>query len=303
MKLETLREFVMVAKHLNITRAAQELYLSQPSLSGRMSALEKELGYPVLDRSHNRIALTPAGAVLLDYAQRIIELYDEALTKSEGAAQLLPSVKVAALAPTSPYRSALPEYEALPYSFVDLGLNTTAIDALQQGLIDLAIESDYSVVEALRAEGKDIGISYKRIGEDGCFIALMASHPLASKRLLARHDLDGQTVIINSGFHFDRWSKMVQKLLGDDIKLGFRMNTLDSISNLSFVDLGASLYICGDKASRALLAQRDDVVLFDRIDGAALTLPIALVYRTEDRHEDSPVRCFIDAFLERLHSA
>lgn len=303
MKLETMREFVMVAKHLNITRAAQELYLSQPSLSGRMSALEKELGYPVLDRSRNRIALTPAGTVLLDYAQRIIELYDEALAKSARAARLSPSVKVAALPPTSPYRGALPEYEALPYSFVDLGLNTTAIDALQQGLIDLAVESDYSAVEALRAEGDEIGISYERIGEDTCFIALMADHPLASRKRLARRDLDGQTVIINSGFHFDRWSKMVQQLLGDDIKLGFRMNALDSISNLSFVDLGTSLYICGDKASQALLAQRNDVVLFDRIDGAALTLPIALVCRTEDKHEDGPVRRFIDAFLERLRSA
>ena len=39
MRFETLREFIIVAKHLNITKAAQELYLSQPSLSARIEAL------------------------------------------------------------------------------------------------------------------------------------------------------------------------------------------------------------------------------------------------------------------------
>ena len=54
MRFETLREFIIVAKHLNITKAAQELYLSQPSLSGRIAALEKELGYEI----NKRIGIT-----------------------------------------------------------------------------------------------------------------------------------------------------------------------------------------------------------------------------------------------------
>ena len=304
MRFETLREFVMVAKHLNITKAAQELYLSQPSLSSRMSALEKELGYPLLDRSRNRIALTPAGAVLLDYAQRIIELHDEALDKSKKAAKLSPSVKIAAIPPSSPYHAALPAHESMPFSFVDRDLNTPALDALQQGLVDVALESDYSLVDELRAEGDAIGITYLRIGEDTCFLAMMADHPLARKRRLNRHDRDGQAVVINSGFHFDRWSKMVQVMLGDDVKLGFRMNSLDSISNLAFVDLGASVYICGDKASQALLEQRDDVVLFNQVDGHDLALPVALACRTDDLHDEKgTVRRFVDAFMERMPTA
>lgn len=301
MRLETLREFVMVAKHLNITKAAQELYLSQPSLSSRMSALEKELGYPLLDRSRNRIALTSAGAVLLDYAQRIIELHDEALEKSQRAARLSPTVKVATIAPSSPHYRMLPEHESMPFSFVDLDLNTAAIDALRQGLIDVAVESDYSIVDALREEGDAIGITYRRIGEDACFLAMMAGNPLARKERLARCDLDGQTAIINSGFHFDRWSKMVQSLLGEDVKLGFRINALDSISNLSFVDLGSSIYICGDKASQELLRQREDVRVFDEVDGRKLTHPVALVCRTGDLQDDeSPVRRFVDECLRRV---
>ena len=90
MRFETLREFIIVAKHLNITKAAQELYLSQPSLSARIAALEKELGYLLFDRSQNKLALTPAGSVLLEYAQRIADLHDEALEKAQAAARRVP---------------------------------------------------------------------------------------------------------------------------------------------------------------------------------------------------------------------
>lgn len=298
MKMETLHEFATVAKHLNITKAAQELYTSQPSLSSRMSALEKELGCPLLDRSRSRIALTPAGSVLLDYAQRIIALYDEALEKSKAASKLSPSVRVASIPSDSPYRSALPPYETVPYSFVDLDAGTSAADALRQGVIDVAIGSDCPTASELGREAESSGIAYRRIGEDVCFLAMMADHPLAGKERLSRRDLDGQTVVINNGFHFDRWNKMVRLLLGDDVKLNFRMNALDSMGALSFAKLGSSVYLCEGKASQALLAQRDDVKVHERLDGKVLALPTALACRSEDlRNGNGRIRRFVDEFL------
>ena len=154
MRFETLREFIIVAKHLNITKAAQELYLSQPSLSGRIAALEKELGYLLFDRSQNKLALTPAGSVLLEYAQRIADLHDEALEKAQAAARRVPTVKVATIEPSSVYYGMLPRNEACPFSFVDLDINTSAIDALLKGTIDVAIDSDYSAIDELREEGE-----------------------------------------------------------------------------------------------------------------------------------------------------
>ncbi|WP_180326492.1 LysR family transcriptional regulator [Raoultibacter phocaeensis] len=304
MRLETLHEFVIVAKHLNITKAAQELYISQPSLSARMSALEKELGYPLLDRTRQKLSLTPAGSVLLDYAQRIIGLYAEALAESEAAAKNRPTIKAATLAPDSPFYAALPNRESHPYTFVDLDLNTTATDALRKGLVDVAIDSDYSCIEELREESETLGITYRRLGTDRCFLAMMASHPLAHRDQLSRHDLEGQTIVINSGSHFDRWSKMVQTMIGPDIKVGFRMNTLESTSNLAFVDLGSSIYICGGGSSRAYLDQRSDVVILDKFGTCDLAYPIALVCRTADaENETSPVKEFVDEFLNRALDA
>ena len=298
MRFETLREFIIVAKHLNITKAAQELYLSQPSLSGRIAALEKELGYLLFDRSQNKLALTPAGSVLLEYAQRIADLHDEALEKAQAAARRVPTVKVATIEPSSVYYGMLPRNEACPFSFVDLDINTSAIDALLKGTIDVAIDSDYSAIDELREEGERLGIAFFRIGMASASLSVMAHHPLAGKARLARSDLEGQTIVINSGTHFDRWSRMVRWMLGEDVKTGFRMNPLDTMSNLSFTDFGDSLYICGSESCRPHLAQRSDVVLFDEIDGEQLLYPVALLCRAQDVQDpEGPTARFVERFL------
>jgi len=63
-----LKVFRAVAKHLNFRRAAEELCLTQPAITLQIKALEQHLGVQLFDRSGVRIALTPAGTMLLKYA-------------------------------------------------------------------------------------------------------------------------------------------------------------------------------------------------------------------------------------------
>jgi DNA-binding transcriptional LysR family regulator len=67
--------FTAVADEMNFSSAAEELYLSQSSLSKRIKSLEKQLGVELFTRSSHTIGLTPAGKALLPYARSIsIEL-------------------------------------------------------------------------------------------------------------------------------------------------------------------------------------------------------------------------------------
>jgi DNA-binding transcriptional LysR family regulator len=68
--------FRAVANHRSFTRAAQELALSQPSVSHQVAALEQELGARLLDRGPGGLQLTPAGAVLLEHADAIAVRFD-----------------------------------------------------------------------------------------------------------------------------------------------------------------------------------------------------------------------------------
>lgn len=75
-----LRVFRSVAHHLNFSRAAQELLLTQPAVTQQIKALEEEIGLPLFDRGGGRISLTPGGQALLPYAERMKELSDEAIS-------------------------------------------------------------------------------------------------------------------------------------------------------------------------------------------------------------------------------
>lgn len=73
-----LRVFRAVAHTLNFRRASEELLLTQPAVTQQIKALEEELGVSLFDRAGGRVTLTAAGTVLLDYAERLKALADEA---------------------------------------------------------------------------------------------------------------------------------------------------------------------------------------------------------------------------------
>jgi DNA-binding transcriptional LysR family regulator len=78
MELSQLRTFVMVADCGSFTRVARELQISQPAVSTQIQALERELEVRLLERLPRRVTLTSAGAVLLQYAHRLLNLETEA---------------------------------------------------------------------------------------------------------------------------------------------------------------------------------------------------------------------------------
>jgi DNA-binding transcriptional LysR family regulator len=73
-----LQVFYTVAKRLNFTKASAELYISQPAVTKHIKELEAQFKVSLFERSGNkRILLTPAGEMLLQYAERLLEIYRE----------------------------------------------------------------------------------------------------------------------------------------------------------------------------------------------------------------------------------
>lgn len=73
-----IRVFRAVAHHLNFSRAAEELLLTQPAVTQQIKALEQEFGLPLFDRGGGRITLSAAGRALLPYAEQLKSLTAEA---------------------------------------------------------------------------------------------------------------------------------------------------------------------------------------------------------------------------------
>ncbi|MFI6180646.1 transcriptional regulator CynR [Nonomuraea sp. NPDC051191] len=72
LELRHLRYLLAVAEHGNFTRAAEELHISQPTLSQQIRQLERTLGVQLLDRTGRTVRLTDAGAVYTDHARRAL---------------------------------------------------------------------------------------------------------------------------------------------------------------------------------------------------------------------------------------
>jgi LysR family transcriptional regulator, glycine cleavage system transcriptional activator len=93
--LDTLRAFESAARHLNFTKAANELHVTQSALSQRIGALEDELGFPLFMRRGRQIDLTPRGAAIAQAMGRAMAEITRAfvgLEESEGARTLVISV-------------------------------------------------------------------------------------------------------------------------------------------------------------------------------------------------------------------
>jgi DNA-binding transcriptional LysR family regulator len=76
-----LEAFMMVVANKSFSRAAESLYLSQPTISAHVKSLEKELNVPLFDRGKNGLITTPAGDTLYRYARDLLDLRTTALAE------------------------------------------------------------------------------------------------------------------------------------------------------------------------------------------------------------------------------
>lgn len=77
MDIRLLKTFLLVARLLNITKAAEQLSFTQPAITSQIYSLEDEFRVRLFERKGKRLALTEAGKQLIDYAEKLTSLYEE----------------------------------------------------------------------------------------------------------------------------------------------------------------------------------------------------------------------------------
>lgn len=94
MKLAYLRYFQVVCKHCNLSHAAEELYVSQPTLSYAINDLEKEFGVKLFTRQRNGLTLTPDGEKLRDLSESLLQHADDVLAQMTAQEDSLSPVRL-----------------------------------------------------------------------------------------------------------------------------------------------------------------------------------------------------------------
>lgn len=189
-----LRMFLVVARELHFTRAAEQLHMSQPALSQQVRALERDLGVALFTRTSRQVALTAAGEALLAAAPRAIYEMDEAvLTARRSASGATGRLIVGSV--RSGLSSVVPGLmRAFWESHPEVRLEVYQMDtsATLRALTERRIE-----VGIVRAAGPTPSLTIESLVTEPLVLALAADHPLAATSVIDPAQLAGEGVVIS----------------------------------------------------------------------------------------------------------
>lgn len=187
MEIRTLRYFLAVAREGSITRAANFLHLTQPTLSRQMQDLEQELGRQLLIRKSHRVDLTPEGVLLRKRAEEIVAMVDKteaefiALEDTISGDIYIGSGETRGLCPIADLiRQLRAECPGIRYH-LHSGNAQDVTDRLDKGLLDFGIliqPADIAKYDTLSLPTRDVwGVLMRR------------DSPLAQKEYIEKADL------------------------------------------------------------------------------------------------------------------
>ena len=189
-----LRAFVSVVKLGTLTRAAEALYLSQPTISLQLQALERELGVSLLERRRRRINLTDAGEALYELARPLVEGWDTLDRDFQAKVKGLQAGRLTIAAGTSTIQYLLPELvrryrERFPAVQLQLA-NVTGKDGLALLRAD---EADFAVGSMLDVPND---IAWAPVHHYDPMLIMPPDHPLAAKDKITLEDISPYGLIL-----------------------------------------------------------------------------------------------------------
>ena len=194
MELRVLRYFLTVAKEQSFTKAAEQLHITQPTLSRQLAALEKELGTILFKRGGHNITLTEEGILLKRRALEVINLEDRILDEFKGSKDLVEgtiTIGCGEFAAVETLAKICQKFKT-KYPMVQIALHTATADIvyemMNKGLVDIGL-----FLEPINTEGLD----YIRIMDsDHWVVGMRPDDPLAKNEYIVKEDLIGKPIIL-----------------------------------------------------------------------------------------------------------
>ncbi|MEP7272562.1 MAG: selenium metabolism-associated LysR family transcriptional regulator [Acidobacteriota bacterium] len=193
MDVRDLEVFLSVARHLNFTRAGEEVNLSQSSVSVRMRNLEQDLGSKLFEQLGKKTALTESGRLLVSYASRVIA----SMADARGAIDELQGLERGSLRVGA---STTPGMYVIPRTIADFKRRYPKVD------VHLAVKDTRQIEEGVSRNEYDFGfVGGHLTGDevrvqpwimDRLVLIVPVDHRLGAKRLVKARDLSGERFII-----------------------------------------------------------------------------------------------------------
>lgn len=287
-----LKTFLVVQKHLNYSRAAEELYLSQPAVSRQVKQLENLLGLPLFEQIGKTLHLTDAGRTLVTEAGVLLAGLERVMESVAAHKGLVKGrIRIGA--------STTPGFYLLPQVIGEFHRQFPEVD------IQFAISNSTRLVEKLIRNEIDIGfvgdalahpdLQHTKLIEDTIVGFVGARHRLARLRTVDPAELKGEVAVFREEGSatrqvYDRWLRRanIQQ------KRSIQLHCPEAVKMLVASGFGYSFM--------SIFGLRDQIkaksLVKLRIPQLELRRPISIV-RHKDKHESPTMKAFVK-LAERL---
>lgn len=219
MKTEQILLVIEISKCGSISKAAQRLFIAQPNASNAIYALEQELGYQILDRTHNGVTFTQKGEKFLQYAGTIQRNLDNIYLLKQEIKKIRLSVATYAYSFTENAfvrfcKTYVNSAKTLKCSLKRIGTVKEGVDMLVNDLADISlIVCRRELYGFFETEFKGSGLLPILLGYTALYITMSDTHPMADRESANLMDFAEYPCVTNAGLSNNYVPPEVEELL------------------------------------------------------------------------------------------
>ncbi len=188
---------IEVARTLNFSRAAENMFVSQPTFSYQIRLLEEEIGFTLFERSGKGAALTPAGAQFVSFLITMREDLKRAIEQGQNfSTKYRDSISISLMVRQAVY--FLPEAMRM---FAETNPAVQVVPVFQyDGGVDSFLRNESDILFALKEQTKQLpGVHVHSLFESHIYLIARRDDPLAEKNKIKEEDLYGRTLMVGGG--------------------------------------------------------------------------------------------------------
>ncbi|MCP3032034.1 LysR family transcriptional regulator [Halobacillus sp. A1] len=239
MDIRHLKYFIEVSKFNSFTRAADHLFISQPTISKMIKNLEEELGVDLFERSRKQLTLTDAGRVILDQAQTIDKAFNNLQTELDDLLGLQKGHIRIGLPPimdADHFINILGEFHQL-YPNITFQLVENGAKKIEEGIREENLDAGITV---LPTEEEDF--HYFSFMREELRVVVPPTHKLADRKQIRLEELkDEQMILFNKDFALNDRITAACKEAGFLPKVVSESSQWDFIGKMIAAKLGLSI--------------------------------------------------------------
>ena len=276
--LEQLRILRAVATEKNLTKAAELLYISQPSLSKQIRILEKNLDISLITKNYNKISITKNGKIFLEYSERILALCEEscrALINLKNGER--GELTIGASPAIGVY--FLPRILALfaknyPQIHLNIQINSTKIIAKRI----LTQQIDVAIIDEEISNKVKKKLNLKNLVEDEFSLIIPKHHPFAQRERITKRELYYLNFItLDSNLTICKFINNVltkNQINTNQLKIIMQLNSIEGIKTAVSLGLGVA-FISSSMIRREIELKTIDILKIENIKIARIVTIIS----------------------------